>query len=108
MESLSLDYDSGKLLQELKDNNELPSFSKIKMYKKYLIDEKKLYYPDMLMEFVAREHLGLQYTEEELCVMREEYINKQNLINKQNKEADEKEMQKKEEEEDFIFNNEII
>jgi len=90
MESIILDFETDKLLQELKDNNELPNFSKIKIYKKYLIDEKNLYYPDMLIEFVAREHLGLQYTEEELCVMREQYINKQNLINKQNREADEK------------------
>lgn len=107
MESLTLDYDSGKLLQELKDNNALPNYSKIKMYKKYLIDEKKLYYPDSLIEFVAREHLGLQYAEEELCIMREEYVNKQNLINKQNKEADEKELQKEEEQEEFIFNNKL-
>ncbi len=89
MESLALDYKSGNLLQELKDNNMMPNYTKIKLYKEYLVNEKKLYYPDMLIEFVAREQLGLQYTEEELCIMREEYVNKQNLINKQNKEAEE-------------------
>ena len=104
MESLALDYNSGKLLEELKDNCELPNYTKIKMYKKYLVDEKKLYYPDMLIEYVAREHLGLQHTKEELSKMREEFVNKQTLINKQNKEADEKELQKQEEEEEYKFN----
>lgn len=108
MEALSVDYETGNLLQELKDNYMMPNYNKIKLYKDYLVNEKKLYYPDMMIEWIAREHLGLQYTEEELCIMRENFVNKQNLINKQNKEANEKELQEQEEEEEFIFNNKII
>lgn len=108
MEALTIDYNKDNLLQELKDNDMMPNYTKIKLYKEYLVNEKKLYYPDMLIEWIAREKLGLQYTEEELCVMREDYVNKQNLIFKQNKDAEEKELQQQEEEEEFIFNNDII
>ena len=85
MEALTIDYNSGNLLQELKDNDMMPNYTKIKLYKEYLVNEKKLYYPDMLIEWIAREHLDLKYSEEDLCVMREDFVNKQNKINNENK-----------------------
>lgn len=72
------------ILEELKSNTMMPNYLKIKTYKDYLFNEKKYYYPDMLLEWVAREHLGLQRTEEELKKMREEYLDKMKQIEIEN------------------------
>ena len=72
------------ILEELKSNTMMPNYLKIKTYKDYLLNEKKYYYPDMLLEWVAREHLGLQRTEEELKKMREEYLDKMKQIEIEN------------------------
>tara|TARA_R110002020_G_scaffold300073_3_gene515754 strand:- start:621 stop:932 length:312 start_codon:yes stop_codon:yes gene_type:complete len=72
MESLGIVSDKINILEELKNNTLMPNYLKIKTYKDYLVNEKKYYYPDALMEWVAREQLGLQRTEEELFKIREE------------------------------------
>ena len=66
MNCVSVIRDSCDLLEELKNNTMMPNFIKIKTYKDYLVNEKKYYYPDMLIEWIAREHLGLQRSEEEI------------------------------------------
>lgn len=85
MDCVSVIRDNGDLLQELKDNVAMPNYIKIKTYKEYLYNEKKYYYPDMLLDWVAREHLGLQRTEEELKKMREEYLDKVKQIEEEDK-----------------------
>ena len=85
MECVSVIRDNSDLLEELKNNPAMPNYIKIKTYKEYLLNEKKYYYPDMLLEWVAREHLGLQRTEEELKKMREEYLDKVKQIEEENK-----------------------
>ena len=85
MECVSVIRDNSDLLEELKNNPAMPNYIKIKTYKEYLLNEKKYYYPDMLLEWVAREHLGLQRTEEELKKMREEYLDKVKQIEEEDK-----------------------
>jgi len=85
MECVSVIRDNSDLLEELKNNPAMPNYIKIKTYKEYLLNEKKYYYPDMLLDWVAREHLGLQRTEEELKKMREEYLDKVKQIEEENK-----------------------
>ena len=72
MESISIVRDDTDIIEELKNNVMMPNYLKIKTYKDYLVNEKKYYYPDALIEWVAREHLGLQRTEDELFKIREE------------------------------------
>lgn len=72
MESISIVRDNTDIIEELKNNVMMPNYLKIKTYKDYLVNEKKYYYPDALIEWVAREHLGLQRTEDELFKIREE------------------------------------
>ena len=72
MECLSVIRDTEDLLEELKSNTVMPNYMKISTYKDYLVNEKKYYYPDMLIEWIAREHLGLQRTEEEIKEIRKE------------------------------------
>ena len=85
MEDISVIRDNDDILEELKNNVMMPNYLKIKTYKDYLFNEKKYYYPDMLLDWVAREHLGLQRTEEELSQMRKEYLDKVKEIEEQNK-----------------------
>ena len=85
MEDISVIRDNNDILEELKNNVMMPNYLKIKTYKDYLLNEKKYYYPDMLLDWVAREHLGLQRTEEELSQMRKEYLDKVKEIEEQNK-----------------------
>ena len=80
MDTLYIDYNSNNLLEELKNNQTMPNYTKIKLYKEYLVNEKKLYYPDMMIEFIAREHLDLKYTEEQLIKMREDFLKKQKTL----------------------------
>jgi len=76
MDCVSVVRDTEDIIEEIKNNVAMPNFLKIKTYKDYLINEKKYYYPDMLIDWVAREHLGLQRTKEELATMRKEYLDK--------------------------------
>ena len=84
MEELGLFKDDTDIIEELKNNN-MPDYLKIKTYKDYLINEKKYYYPDALIEWVAREHLGLQRTEEELIKIREEALSNMKRIEEEDR-----------------------
>ena len=85
MEGLGVVKDDSNILEELKNNNIIPNSVKIKTYKDYLINEKKYYYPDALMEWVAREHLGLQRTEEELIKIRDEAVTNMKRIEEEDR-----------------------
>jgi hypothetical protein len=85
MDCVSVIRDNSDIIEEIKNNIAMPNFLKIKTYKDYLINEKKYYYPDMLIEWVAREHLGLQRTEEELSQMRNEYLDRAKQIEEEDK-----------------------
>ena len=83
MDCVSVIRDECDILEEIKNNVAMPDYLKIKTYKDYLFNEKKYYYPDMLLDWVAREKLGLQRTEEELEKMRNDYLNKVEEIKEQ-------------------------
>tara|TARA_R100001198_G_C5115765_1_gene141002 strand:- start:85 stop:393 length:309 start_codon:yes stop_codon:yes gene_type:complete len=83
MDCISVVRDECDILEEIKNNKVMPDYLKIKTYKDYLFNEKKYYYPDMLLDWVAREKLGLQRTEEELEKMRNDYLNKVEEIKEQ-------------------------
>lgn len=85
MDCVSVVRDNNDILEELKNNAMMPNYLKIKTYKDYLLNEKKYYYPDMLLDWIARENLGLQRTEEELSQMRKEYLDKVKEIEEQNR-----------------------
>ena len=85
MDCVSVVIDSEDILEEIKNNVAMPNYLKIKTYKDYLVNEKKYYYPDMLLDWVAREHLELQRTEEELQKMRNDYLNKMEEIRQQDR-----------------------
>jgi len=86
MESLVIDYNNNNnsLLEELKNNLIMPNYLKIKTYKEYLLKEKQLYYPDAMLEVIAREHLNLKFTEEQLTDIREKFNKNQEKIQKEN------------------------
>jgi len=102
MDCVSVIRDNSDIIEEIKNNVAMPNFLKIKTYKDYLINEKKYYYPDMLIEWVAREHLGLQRTEEELSQMRNEYLDKVKQIEEEDK-IGEEQCKKIEEENKITF-----
>jgi hypothetical protein len=85
MDCVSIIRDDTDIVEELKNNNVMPNYLKIKTYKDYLLNEKKYYYPDALLEWVAREHLGLQRTEDELFNMRKEVFYNMKRIEQENK-----------------------
>jgi len=85
MEELGLFNDSPNILEEIKNNVSMPNYLKIKTYKDYLVNEKKYYYPDALMEWVAREHLGLQRTEEELIKIRNDALSNMKKIQEEDR-----------------------
>jgi len=85
MDCVSVVRDNTDILEELKNNTLMPNYLKIKTYKDYLINEKKYYYPDALMEWVAREQLGLQRTEEELFKIREEALSNMKRIEEEDR-----------------------
>ncbi len=101
MDCVSVIRDKCDLLEELKSNTMMPNFIKIRTYKDYLVNEKKYYYPDMLIEWIAREHLGLQRTEEEIKEIRKEYLDKVETLEEENK-LGEIECKKIEEENKYI------
>mgnify|MGYP003624402930 FL=1 len=85
MDCVGIIRDNEDILEEIKNNVAMPNYLKIKTYKDYLVNEKKYYYPDMLLDWVAREHLELQRTEEELQKMRNDYLNKMEEIRQQDR-----------------------
>ena len=85
MDCVGIMRDNEDILEEIKNNVAMPNYLKIKTYKDYLVNEKKYYYPDMLLDWVAREHLELQRTEEELQKMRNDYLNKMEEIRQQDR-----------------------
>jgi len=85
MDDLGLFADNTDIIEEIKNNVSMPNYLKIKTYKDYLINEKKYYYPDGLMEWVAREHLGLQRTEFELNKIREETLSNMKRIQEEDR-----------------------
>ena len=85
MDCVSIIRDDTDIVGELKNNNVMPNYLKIKTYKDYLLNEKKYYYPDALLEWVAREHLGLQRTEDELFNIRKEVFYNMKRIEQENK-----------------------
>jgi len=85
MDCVSVIRDDTDIIEEIKNNVAMPNYLKIKTYKDYLINEKKYYYPDMLIEWIAREHLGLQRTEEQLFKIREEAYNNMKRIEEEDK-----------------------
>ena len=102
MDCVSVVRDGEDILEELKNNVMMPNYLKIKTYKDYLINEKKYYYPDMLLDWVAREHLGLQRTEEELKKMRMDYLDKVKELEEQDK-VGEEQLKKIQEENKLTF-----
>jgi hypothetical protein len=59
------------ILERIKSSNQT-DYQKITEYKKYLLDDKSYRFPDMFLEFIARERLDLKFTEEEIATMREQ------------------------------------
>jgi len=102
MDCVSVVRDGEDILEELKNNVMMPNYLKIKTYKDYLINEKKYYYPDMLLDWVAREHLGLQRSEEELKKMRMDYLDKVKELEEQDK-VGEEQLKKIQEENKLTF-----
>jgi len=85
MDCVSVFKDNIDIVEEIKNNVAMPNYLKIKTYKDYLFNEKKYYYPDALLEWVAREHLGLQRTEDELFKIRKEAYYNMKKIEEENK-----------------------
>jgi len=85
MDCVGIIKDDTDIVEELKNNNVMPNYLKIKTYKDYLVNEKKYYYPDALIDWVAREHLGLQRTEDELFKIREQTFYTMKRIEEENK-----------------------
>ena len=85
MEALGVVKDDSNILEELKNNNIIPNSIKIKTYKEYLVNEKKYYYPDALIEWIAREHLGLQRTEDELVQIRNQALTNMKQIEEEDR-----------------------
>jgi len=85
MDCVSVIRDNTDILEELKNNTLMPDYLKIRTYKDYLVNEKKYYYPDALMEWVSREQLGLQRTEEELFKIREEALSNMKRIEEEDR-----------------------
>jgi len=73
------------MLKEIKESGQ-SDYMKIKEYKKHLLDDQNLRFPDIFLEFIAREHLELPYSEEELTEMREHSQKMQQEIERQNAE----------------------
>lgn len=76
-------------LEEIK-NSGLSNPQQIREYKEYLLNDKNFRFPEFLLEWVAREHLGLQYTETQLENMRNEYNESKNIYELQELEANNK------------------
>ena len=67
------------ILKEIKESGQ-SDYVKIREYKKHLLDTENLRFPDIFLEFIARERLELPFTEEEIREMREHSQQKQEEI----------------------------
>ena len=71
------------ILYEIKNSNQ-SNFDKIKQYKKYLLDDKSYRFPDIFLEFIARERLDLKFTKDEIIDMRQKFDLKTEQIKNEN------------------------
>ena len=71
------------ILYEIKNSNQ-SNFDKIKQYKKYLLDDKSYRFPDIFLEFIARERLDLKFTQNEINDMRAKFDLKTEQIKTEN------------------------
>jgi len=71
-------------IEDIKNNNSLSQYQKIKQIKEYFLSKKNFAYPDFILEWIAREKLGCPFTKEELDKMKQLSQKKQEIINKQN------------------------
>lgn len=89
---LKEEYD---IVSEIKSNEKLTKKEQIKKYMDYLLNDCNYRLPDIFLEFIAREKLEYKYTEQEIKDMREHFLRRQEEIEDQNKLADIKEEQEK-------------
>jgi hypothetical protein len=89
---LNEEYD---IVSEIKSNDKLTKKEQIKKYMDYLLNDCNYRLPDIFLEFIAREKLEYKYTEQEIKNMREHFLRRQEEIEDQNKLADIKEEQAK-------------
>ena len=89
---LNEEYD---IVSEIKSNDKLTKKEQIKKYMDYLLNDCNYRLPDIFLEFIAREKLEYKYTEQEIKDMREHFLRRQEEIEDQNKLADIKEEQAK-------------
>ena len=89
---LNEEYD---IVSEIKLNDKLTKKEQIKKYMDYLLNDCNYRLPDIFLEFIAREKLEYKYTEQEIKNMREHFLRRQEEIEDQNKLADIKEEQAK-------------
>ena len=78
------DYDDEKKFVDDLKTSALPKLQKINLLKNYLYIEKGLLYPDTILDFYARDKLGLMYSENELEQKRINYKLQKELMEKQN------------------------
>ena len=71
------------ILDEIKNSNQ-SNYDKIKQYKKYLLDDKSYRFPDIFLEFIARERLDLKFTQDEINDMRAKFDLKTEQIKTEN------------------------
>lgn len=89
---LKEEYD---IVSEIKSNEKLTKKEQIQKYMDYLLNDCNYRLPDIFLEFIAREKLEYKYTEQEIKDMREHFLRRQEEIEDQNKLADIKEEQEK-------------
>lgn len=95
MEGLSMLNEEYDIVSEIKSNDKLTKKEQIKKYMDYLLNDCNYRLPDIFLEFIAREKLEYKYTEQEIKNMREHFLRRQEEIEDQNKLADIKEEQAK-------------
>lgn len=95
MEGLSMLKEEYDIVSEIKSNEKLTKKEQIKKYMDYLLNDCNYRLPDIFLEFIAREKLEYKYTEQEIKDMREHFLRRQEEIEDQNKLADIKEEQEK-------------
>ena len=95
MEGLSMLNEEYDIISEIKSNYKLTKKEQIEKYMDYLLNDCNYRLPDIFLEFIAREKLDYKFTEEEIKNMREQFHRRQEEVEEQNKLADIKEQQEK-------------
>ncbi len=95
MEGLSMLNEEYDIISEIKSNCKLTKKEQIEKYMDYLLNDCNYRLPDIFLEFIAREKLDYKFTEEEIKNMREQFHRRQEEVEEQNKLADIKEQQEK-------------